>query len=60
MVPGSGFLVGTLSLQFLLQFKADPFETLHVILGRSEDMHVFVLNSEINFHYFFHIFILYF
>ena len=24
----------------LLQFKADPFETLHVLLGWSEDTHV--------------------
>ena len=23
----------------LLQFKADPFETLHVLLGWSEDTH---------------------
>ena len=29
VVRGSGFLVRTLSSQLLLQFKDDPFETLH-------------------------------
>ena len=44
VVRGSRFLVGTLSSQ-LLQFEADPFETLQVLLGWSEDMHVLFSES---------------
>ena len=32
VVRGSGFLLDALSLQLLLQLKADPFETLQVLL----------------------------
>ena len=40
VVRGSGFLVGTLSPQFLPQFVANPFETLQGLLRWSEDLHV--------------------
>ena len=30
----------TLYAQLLLQFQADPFETLQALLGWSEDMHI--------------------
>ena len=37
-------------MQLLLHFQADPFETLHTLLGWSEDMHiVFFQNPEIFF-----------
>ena len=37
----------------LLQFQADPFETLHTLLEWSEDMHiVFLQNPEIIFYHF--------
>ena len=32
-------VVGTLCAQLLLQFYADSFETLHMLLSRYEDMH---------------------
>ena len=43
--------------QLLLQFQADPFETLHMLLGWSEDMHIiFFQNPEIIFYHFYCIF----
>ena len=39
--------MGTLSAQFLLQFYADPFETLQVFLSWSENVYVFwILSSD--------------
>ena len=37
----------------LLQFKTDPFETLQVLLGWSEDMHALFFKPEIIFVSFF-------
>ena len=43
----------TVYAQLLLHFQADPFETLHMLLGWSEDMHiVFFQNPEIIFYHF--------
>ena len=44
----------TLYAQLLLQFQADPFETLHTLLGWSEDMHIvfFFSYPEIIFYHF--------
>ena len=40
-------------VQLLLHFQADPFETLHTLLGWSEDMYiVFFQNPEIIFYHF--------
>ena len=50
-------VVDTLWAQILLQFWADPFETLQVYWSWSEDMHVLFTESLIYFlFYFFHIF----
>ena len=47
---GSGFVVGTMSGQLFLQFKANPFEALQVFKRWSEDTHVlFFRNPEIIF-----------
>ena len=40
----------------LLQFLANPFQTLQALLGWSEDMHIFFQNPEIIFYYIFCIF----
>ena len=43
-----------MSSQFLVQFYADPFEKLHVLLGWLEDTHVMFKKPEIIFLTFLH------
>ena len=46
--------LGTLWAQLLIQFYTDFYETLHMFLPWSGDVHVFGYNPWINFYHFFH------